>query len=123
GVRSFGSDAPAVAGQVAAWVTGMQGAGVAACAKHFPGHGDVAVDSHVALSIATEDPRERALEPFKAAIAAGVRAIMSAHIVATAIDDLHATNSPRVMSGMLRDELGFQGLAVSDGVEPRWPSG
>ena len=119
GVRSFGSDAPAVAGQVEAWVTGMQGAGVAACAKHFPGHGDVAVDSHLALPVATEDPRERALEPFKAAIAAGVRAIMSAHIVATALDDLPATISPRVMSGLLRDELGFQGLAVTDGLEMR----
>src|SRR2546423_8979304 len=97
----------------------MQGAGVAACAKHFPGHGDVAVDSHLALPVSTEDPRERALEPFKAASAAGVPAIMSSHIVATALTDLPATLSSPVMSGLLRDELGFQGLAVTDGLEMR----
>src|SRR5207249_9832275 len=81
GVRSFGSDARAVAKHAAAWIVGMQGAGVAACAKHFPGHGDTATDSHLALPLAAEDPRIRALEPFEAAITCGVRAIMSAHIV------------------------------------------
>ena len=119
GVRSFGSDPHSVAEQTAAWIKGLQGAGVAACAKHFPGHGDTAVDSHVALPIAGEDPHLRALLPFSAAIAAGVRAIMSAHIVAPTIDDLPATISRPVMSGLLRDELGFQGLAVTDGLEMR----
>jgi beta-N-acetylhexosaminidase len=117
GVRSFGSDPDLVARQTAAWITGMQGAGVAACAKHFPGHGDTAVDSHLALPVAGEDPRLGALEPFKAAIAAGVRAIMSAHIVAPSLDALAATISPRIMTGLLRDELGFKGVAVTDGLE------
>jgi len=119
GVRAFGSDAVAVATQTAAWVTGLQRTGVAACAKHFPGHGDTAVDSHLALPVAGEDPRQHALEPFKAAIAAGVRAIMSAHIVVPAIDDLPSTISRKVMTGLLRDELGFDGLAVSDALEMR----
>ncbi|HET7419780.1 MAG TPA: beta-N-acetylhexosaminidase [Candidatus Dormibacteraeota bacterium] len=119
GVRSFGSDPVAVANQAAAWIRGLQGAGVAACAKHFPGHGDTAVDSHVALPVAGEDPHLGALEPFVAAINEGVRAIMSAHIVVPSIDDRPATISPRVMTGLLRDELGFTGLAVSDGLEMR----
>jgi beta-N-acetylhexosaminidase len=117
GVRSFGSDTRLVAEQTAAWITGMQGAGVAACAKHFPGHGDTAVDSHVALPVAGEDPRLGALEPFKAAIRAGVRAIMSAHIVVPSLDDLPATISRCVMTSLLRAELGFEGVAVSDGLE------
>ena len=117
GVRSFGSDPGLVAGQTAAWIAGLQGAGVAACAKHFPGHGDTAVDSHFALPVAGEDPRVGALEPFKAAIAAGVRAIMSAHIVAPSLDELPATISPRIMTGLLRDELGFEGVAITDGLE------
>lgn len=119
GVRSFGADPHAVAAQAAAWIRGMQGAGVAACAKHFPGHGDTSVDSHLGLPTAEEDPHLRALGPFRAAIAAGVQAIMSAHIVVPAIDGLPATISPRVMTALLRDELGFQGLAVTDGLEMR----
>jgi len=119
GVRSFGADSRIAAAQTAAWVKGMQGAGVAACAKHFPGHGDTAVDSHVALPVAGEDPHVHALEPFSAAIDAGVRAIMSAHIVAPTIDDRPATISRRIMSGLLRDELGFEGLAITDGLEMR----
>lgn len=119
GVRSFGSDPQAVATQTAAWIKGLQGAGVAACAKHFPGHGDTAVDSHVALPVTTEDPHVRALIPFEAAIAGGVRAIMSAHIVTPTLDDLPGTISRAVMSGVLRDELGFEGLAITDGLEMR----
>jgi beta-N-acetylhexosaminidase len=119
GVRSFGSDPLVVAGQTAAWIRGLQGAGVAACAKHFPGHGDTATDSHLALPVAGEDPRVRALEPFKAAIAASVRAIMSAHIVAPSLDDKPATISKRVMTDLLRTEMGFDGLAVSDALEMR----
>jgi beta-N-acetylhexosaminidase len=112
GVRSFGSDSAAVAEHTAAWVRGMQGAGVAACAKHFPGHGDTEVDSHLALPVGKEE-----LAPFKAAIGAGVKAIMSAHIVVPSIDHQPATISSRVMTGLLRDELGFEGVAVTDGLE------
>src|SRR2546428_2538206 len=119
GVRSFGSDAAAVAVHSEAWITGLQRAGVAACAKHFPGHGDTSVDSHLGLPVVEEDPHVRALEPFRAASGCGVQAIMSAHIVAPAIDVLPATISRRVMTGLLRDELGFSGLAVSDALEMR----
>ncbi len=119
GVRSFGSDANAVARHSAAWIEGMQGAAVAACAKHFPGHGDVAVDSHLALPVVGEDPHVRALEPFKAAIAGGVQAIMSAHLVVPTIDDVPATISRKIMTGLLRDEMGFTGVAITDGLEMR----
>lgn len=119
GVRSFGTDAALVAAHTAAWITGLQSAGLAACAKHFPGHGDTAVDSHLSLPVVSEDPHLRALEPFKAAIAAGVKAVMSAHIVVPSLDDAPATISHRIMTGLLRDELGFEGLAVSDGLEMR----
>ena len=119
GVRSFGSDPRSVAGHVAAWVEGLQSAGVAACAKHFPGHGDTSTDSHLALPVAGEI----AVEPFVAAIEAGTRAIMSAHIVVPALDDAPATASRRIMSTMLRAELGFDGLAITDGLEMRGFSG
>jgi len=112
GVRSFGSDPDAVAEHTAAWVRGMQGAGVAACAKHFPGHGDTSVDSHLALPVGKGE-----LAPFKAAIGAGVKAIMSAHVVVPSIDQQPATISSRVMTGLLRNELGFEGVAVTDGLE------
>ena len=117
GVRSFGSDPAAVARHTAAYVEGMQSAGVAACAKHFPGHGDTSADSHLALPVAARDPRLGALEPFQAAIHAGVRAIMSAHIVAPALDDLPATISRRMMHGVLREQLGFDGLVITDGLD------
>ena len=119
GVRSFGSDFGSVSRHVSAWIEGMQGAGVVACAKHFPGHGDTKVDSHLARPIAADDPELRALRPFKAAIGAGVGAIMSAHIVVRALDDAPATVSRRIMTGLLRDDMGFQGVAVTDGLEMR----
>lgn len=123
GVRSFGSDHEAVASQTAAWVRGLQGAGVAATAKHFPGHGDTAVDSHVGVPVASADPHRGALAPFEAAVAAGVEAVMSAHIVVPSIDEVPATVSRAVMTGLLREELGFKGLAVSDGLDMRGISG
>src|SRR6266566_8973654 len=116
GTRAFGSEATLVATHTSAWVDGMQGAGVAACAKHFPGHGDTSVDSHLALPVVTEDPHQRALTPFAAAIASGVKAIMSAHILVPAIDEVPATISPRIITALLRDELRFQGLAITDGL-------
>jgi beta-N-acetylhexosaminidase len=117
GVRSFGSDATSVAGHTAAWIAGMQSAGVAACAKHFPGHGDTSVDSHLALPVVSEDPGARALRPFASAIASDVQSVMSAHIVVPVIDQAPATISRRIMTGLLRDELGFRGLAITDGLE------
>jgi beta-N-acetylhexosaminidase len=119
GVRAFGAQAAPVARQTAAWVAGLQEAGVAACVKHFPGHGATSLDSHLDLPVVDEDPHAGALEPFRAAIAAGVRAVMSAHIVVPSIDDVPATISARVMTGVLRGELEFEGLAVSDGLEMR----
>ena len=85
GVRSFGSDPALVARHVAAFVRGTQAQGVVACAKHFPGHGDTAVDSHLALPVASGD-WESALTPFRAAIDAGVGSIMTAHLVVPALD-------------------------------------
>jgi beta-N-acetylhexosaminidase len=119
GTRAFGSEPTLVATHTAAWIEGLQSAGVAACAKHFPGHGDTSVDSHLALPVVTEDPHQRALAPFKAAIASGVQAIMSAHILVPAIDDVPGTISRRIMTDMLRGELRFQGLAITDGLEMR----
>lgn len=121
GVRSFGADTDLVARHTAAYVTGLQAAGVAACTKHFPGHGDTAVDSHHAVpridaGLSVLDARE--LAPFRAAIAAGTRAVMSAHILVPALDpDLPATLSRRILTGLLREELGYDGLIVTDGME------
>ncbi|MDT0462681.1 glycoside hydrolase family 3 protein [Streptomyces gibsoniae] len=121
GVRSFGADTELVARHTAAYVTGLQSAGVAACTKHFPGHGDTAVDSHHALpriDASAQVLQERELAPFRAAIAAGTRAMMSAHILVPALDpDRPATLSRRVLTGLLRGELGYDGLIVTDGME------
>ncbi|MFH8464698.1 glycoside hydrolase family 3 protein [Streptomyces sp. NPDC017991] len=121
GVRSFGADTDLVARHTAAYVSGLQSAGVAACTKHFPGHGDTAVDSHHALPRIDADLsvlHSRELAPFRAAIAAGSRAVMSAHILVPALDPAHpATLSRRVLTGLLREELGFDGLIVTDGME------
>jgi beta-N-acetylhexosaminidase len=121
GVRSFGVRPDLVAEHAAAWIRGLQSAGVAACAKHFPGHGDVDVDSHHGLPVYGADAETiavQALPPFKAAIEAGVRAVMSAHLVVPALDPrVPATLSSRVLGGLLRDELGFDGLIVTDAIE------
>ena len=118
GVRSFGADPELVARHVAAFVAGTQRQGVAACAKHFPGHGDSAVDSHLDLPI-VEGDLELALLPFRAAIAAGVQAVMTAHLLVPSLDDAPATLSRRIVSGLLRDELGFGGLVITDALEMR----
>ncbi|WP_320778910.1 glycoside hydrolase family 3 protein [Streptomyces sp. CRN 30] len=127
GVRSFGADPALVARHTAAYVTGLQSAGVAACTKHFPGHGDTAVDSHHAVPRIDADATvlaERDLVPFRAAIAAGTRAVMSAHILAPALDpDRPGTLSPRILTDLLRGELGYDGLIVTDGIEMRAISG
>ncbi|MGW3496411.1 glycoside hydrolase family 3 protein [Streptomyces sp. NPDC001020] len=121
GVRSFGADTQLVARHTAAYVTGLQAAGVAACTKHFPGHGDTAVDSHHALPRIDAEPavlQERELAPFRAAIAAGTRAVMSAHILVPTLDpDRPATLSRRILTDLLRGELAYDGLIVTDGME------
>jgi beta-N-acetylhexosaminidase len=118
GTRSFGSDPAQVAAHTAAWVKGHQDAGVAATAKHFPGHGATSVDSHLDLPVGAPE-----LRPFEAAIAARVQAVMSAHVVAPEIDDVPATISRKAMTGLLRSELGFGGVAISDGLDMRGISG
>ncbi|MFF3873299.1 glycoside hydrolase family 3 protein [Streptomyces sp. NPDC001978] len=121
GVRSFGADTDLVARHTAAYVTGLQAAGVAACTKHFPGHGDTAVDSHHAMPHIDADVavlQSRELVPFHAAIAAGTKAMMSAHIMVPALDPHHpATLSRRILTDLLRGELGYDGLIVTDGIE------
>ena len=121
GVRSFGSDPALVARHTAAWVAGLQSAGVLACAKHFPGHGDTTVDSHLGIptvTLAEPAAASPALEPFRAAIDVQAAAVMSAHVrLAGRTDRRPATLLPEVMTGLLRDELGFTGLALSDGLE------
>jgi len=118
GIRSFGGEPALVARHVAAFVIGLQGAGVAGCAKHFPGHGDTSRDSHLELPV-VEGGVTEALEPFRAAIAAGVRSIMTAHVRVPSLDDMQATLSPRILQGLLRDELGFAGVAITDALEMR----
>ncbi|SEG16364.1 beta-N-acetylhexosaminidase [Actinacidiphila yanglinensis] len=121
GVRSFGVEPDRVARHAAAWIRGLQSGGVAACAKHFPGHGDVAVDSHHGLPRYDADLdtiAAQALPPFRAALEAGVRAVMSAHLLVPAYDEhVPATLSSRILGGLLRKELGFDGLIVTDAIE------
>ncbi|WP_344866379.1 glycoside hydrolase family 3 protein, partial [Planomonospora alba] len=123
GLRSFGARPGLVARHTAAWIRGLQSAGVSACAKHFPGHGDTSADSHHEVPLVTataEELRETALRPFRAAVAAGVHAIMTGHLVVPALDpEVPATLSGRVLRGLLRGELGFRGLVVTDAVEMR----
>ncbi|MGH1525796.1 glycoside hydrolase family 3 protein [Leifsonia sp. L25] len=127
GVRSFGSLPALVAEQGAAWTRGLQSAGVAVCAKHFPGHGDTAADSHLELPVvdlSLEMLRERELEPFRAVIDAGARTVMTSHILLPRIDpDLPATFSRTVVEGLLRGELGFGGVVVTDALDMHGASG
>lgn len=123
GVRSFGGDPSLVAALTASQVLGFQlGARVSAAAKHFPGHGDTATDSHTGLPVITHTREEWErvdAPPFKAAIAAGVDAVMSAHIVVPALDPSGdpATLSKPIITGLLRGELGYRGVIVSDSLE------
>jgi beta-N-acetylhexosaminidase len=119
GVRSFGSDPELVARHVGAYVEGLQSAGVGACAKHFPGHGEAVGDSHLELPLAGTDfdtLRTRALPPFAAAVEAGARAVMTAHVRFAALDNVPATLSTRWI-GLLRSELGFDGVVMTDALE------
>ncbi|MGA9746280.1 MAG: glycoside hydrolase family 3 N-terminal domain-containing protein, partial [Nocardioides sp.] len=121
GIRSFGATTELVSRHGVAFVRGLGDAGVVACAKHFPGHGATTSDSHVDLPVLEVDEstwRDRDLPPFVAAVAAGVPALMTAHVVLRALDDVPATTSAVVLR-VLRDELGFAGAVVSDALDMR----
>jgi beta-N-acetylhexosaminidase len=120
GDRAFGEDPETCARFGVAWIRGLQSAGVLACGKHFPGHGDTTKDSHHDLPV-VDQPLDRLeaveLEPFRAAAAEGVASLMTAHVIYTALDArLPATLSPAACSTM-RERIGFQGMLVSDDLE------
>lgn len=121
GDRAFASDARAVARHAVAVMHGLHSQGLIACAKHFPGHGDTSQDSHLELPRVEKEPpelREVELLPFRAAIAAGVGMIMTAHVVFPGLDDdLPATLSRRILHDLLREEMGYQGVLISDDLE------
>jgi beta-N-acetylhexosaminidase len=121
GDRALAESAAEVATLGRAVVRGLQGAGIAACGKHFPGHGDTSTDSHLELPLVEHPPdRLRAVEfePFRAAIAEQVAFIMTAHILVPSLDDQRpATLSPHIIDGLLRDALGYQGVILSDDLE------
>ena len=120
GTRSFGAEPDRVSRHVAAWVTGLQSTGAVACVKHFPGHGDTAQDSHLTLPVveaAADVVRSRDLAPFAAAIAAGAGAVMTSHLMVPSLDpEQPATLSGRIL-GLLRSDLGFDGVIVSDALD------
>lgn len=120
GDRALSSDTAAVARMGVSLLRGLQDAGVAACGKHFPGHGDTVLDSHLALPRLVHAPeRLQAIElvPFRAAVQAKVASLMTAHVVYEALDpDYPATMSVPVVRGLLREELGYAGVVFSDDV-------
>jgi beta-N-acetylhexosaminidase len=132
-IRSFGGDPMLVSRLARAYIRGAQSAGVMATAKHFPGHGDTSTDSHLELPVVDVD-RSRLdqieLAPFRAAVDAGVSAVMSAHIALPRIEEegLPSTLSHKILTGILRDEMKFQGVVFTDamnmrGVSARFPEG
>jgi beta-N-acetylhexosaminidase len=120
GVRSFGDNPETCAIHAVALLKGFQDGGIAATAKHFPGRGDSGTDAHDVLDVIRADKQrmqEVELYPFKAAIAAGVKAIMTGHSVYPAYDDTYPTTlSEKILTGLLREELGFDGVIVSDAI-------
>ncbi len=127
GTRSFGADPELVARHAEAAVRGLQEAGVAACAKHFPGHGATSQDSHHVLPRVEADAEllhRRELLPFRAAVRAGVRSILTAHIEMPGLGgEGPATLAPHILNDLLREELGFTGVVVSDAIEMQGVSG
>ncbi|MFZ2537648.1 MAG: beta-N-acetylhexosaminidase [Oscillospiraceae bacterium] len=122
GIRAYSDKPEQVAKMGVDYINGLQSAGVLAIAKHFPGHGDVSVDSHLSLPV-IDYPMDRLekveLLPFRAAIEADVSSIMSAHVVFPSVDDsgLPATLSPKILTGFLRGSLNFKGLIMTDGMK------
>ena len=117
--RCFGADPELVAGQVKAYIEGLQSGGLAACVKHFPGHGTVVEDSHKMLPVSPLERSELAphLIPFAAAIAAGVKIMMAAHLKFPAIDSQSVPFSSLFLNEIARLELGFSGLLLSDDLD------
>lgn len=118
GVRAFGADTALVSAHTAAAVTGIQALRVAACAKHFPGHGDTVADSHMDVArveLGMEEMRQHHLPPFRAAVEAGVAAMMSAHIIIPELGEAPATLNPAA-SALLR-EMGFEGVLITDALD------
>src|SRR5512135_3758917 len=123
GDRALGENPQVVAEYGVAIIRGLQEAGIAACGKHFPGHGDTSTDSHLTLPLVEHPPdRLRAVEfaPFRAAIAADVASIMTAHVLVPSLDEQRpASLSRRIVRDILREEMGFDGLIISDDLEMR----
>ena len=123
GIRSFGDDPAEVARLGAAWLTGLQSAGVAATGKHFPGAGGLVADTHHQLGVIDRSPADLEaveLAPFRAALDAGVRLVMSGHFAVPALTGSAtqpSTLSRRMMTGLLRDELGFDGVSITDALD------
>jgi beta-glucosidase len=120
GTRSFGKDPEVVARNVAAWVRGCRRGGALSCAKHFPGHGRTVGDSHIERPTVphSREALEEDLLPFRAAVEAEVDSVMTAHVAYPALDEDRnpATLSPRILEGLLRHEMGFGGLVVTDAI-------
>ena len=127
GVRSFGTDPESVSAHVSTWVSAHEREGVAVSAKHFPGHGDTAQDSHLSLPVVDlplEQLHVRELRPFLAAAQAGARTVMTSHVLLPRLDPAQpATFSPAILGGVLRGELGYQGVVVSDALDMVGASG
>lgn len=121
GDRSFGKRPAEVAAQAVAFLEGLHSHGVIGCAKHFPGHGDTSVDSHLALPVVDKELgelREVELPPFRAMVKAGVGVVMTSHVLFPELDrELPATLSEKVLRRLLREELGYQGVVISDDLE------
>lgn len=121
GDRSFGRDPARVAQQVVAFAQGLEAQGVIACVKHFPGHGDTDVDSHKALPVVDKDLydiQNVELVPFRAAVEAGISMVMTSHVLFPALDEHHpATMSRKVLHRLLRSDLGYDGVVISDDLE------
>lgn len=116
--RSFGSDPGLVSRHVRAWIAATEARGIASCAKHFPGHGGTVTDSHHEMAVDPRPYEELDLAPFRAAIAAGVPMLMSAHVVFPELDaNRPATLSRRILGDLLRQDLGYEGVLVSDALE------